>query len=103
MEVQKIQNIIQLYNQTQGFTSDIVTNFKDTATVDGITGSTGGSFTPDFFNEFSNPQEQKVALIQHMSQLGTKSEMLYYALNFPSDVKFSDGASVQQVLIKAVS
>ena len=93
----------QLYNQTQGFTSDIVTNFNEVKDAKGTTGSTGGSFTPDFFNEFSNPQEQKVALIQHMSQLGTKSEMLFYALNFPSDVKFSDGTSVQQILIKAVS
>ena len=93
----------QLYNQTQGFTSDIVTNFNEVRDAKGTTSSKGGSFTPDFFNQFSNPQEQKVALIQHMSQLGTKSEMLYYALNFPSDVKFSDGTLVQQILLKAVS
>ncbi len=93
----------QLYNQTQGFTSKVVTNFNEVKDAKGTTGSTGGSFNEEFLSEFSNPQEQKVFLIQHMSQLGTKSEMLYYALNFPSDVKFSDGTSVQQVLLKAVS
>ena len=94
----------QLENQTQGFTSKIVTNFEKTTSSKGETGSTGGSFKPDFFEEFPTVKEQKKFLVDHMSkQLLSKSEMMYYALNFPSDVTFSDGkTNVRDALIAAV-
>ena len=94
----------QLENQTQGFTSKIVSDFKKTTSSKGETGSTGGSFKPDFFEEFPTVKEQKKFLVDHMSkQLLSKSEMMYYALNFPSDVTFSDGkTNVRDALIAAV-
>jgi len=94
----------QLEDQTQGFTSKIVSNFEKTTSSKGETGSTGGSFKPDFFEEFPTVKEQKKFLVDHMSkQLLSKSEMMYYALNFPSDVTFSDGkTNVRDALIAAV-
>jgi len=94
----------QLTNQTQGFTSKLVNNFQQTTDSKGETGSTGGSFKPDFFEEFPTVKEQKKFLVDHMSkQLLSKSEMMYYALNFPSDVTFSDGkTNVRDALIAAV-
>jgi hypothetical protein len=94
----------QLTNQTQGFTSELVNNFKETTDSKGETGSTGGGFKESFFAEFPTVKEQKKFLVDHMSkQLLSKSEMMYYALNFPSDVTFSDGkTNVRDALIAAV-
>jgi len=93
----------QLKNQTQGFTSELVNNFQETKDSKGETGSTGGGFKESFFAEFPSVKEQQRFLVGHMAQLGTKTEMLYYALNFPSDVTFSDGkTNVREALLKAV-
>ena len=93
----------QLKNQTQGFTSELVNDFTETTDSKGETGSTGGGFKESFFAEFPSVKDQQRFLVGHMAKLGTKTEMLYYALNFPSDVTFSDGkTNVREALLKAV-
>ena len=92
-----------LYNQTQGIMeTNIVTNFKEASDGVNIT-STADGFNAQFDSEYPTPKNKKIALIDHMQSLGSKQEQLYFALSFPTNVKFEgDNDSLQQILVKAV-
>ena len=92
-----------LYNQTQGIMeTNIVTNFKEASDGVNIT-STADGFNAQFDSEYPTPKNKKIALIDHMQSLGSKQEQLYFALSFPTNIKFEgDNDSLQQILVKAV-
>ena len=94
----------QLYNQTQGFTSQLFEgdSFKLTETTEGITGSTAGNFKSDFIQEYSTPLEMQKFFVSHMTKLGTKSEQKYFALSFPANAVYpGTEINIRQTLIKA--
>jgi len=94
----------QLRKQTQGFTSDLFepNTFKETTSVEGITGSTAGNFTNDFVTTYPTPRDQKIYLLTHMSKLGTTSEKRYFALSFPIDAVYpGTTTNIRATLIKA--
>ena len=92
-----------LYDQTQGIMeTNIVTNFKEASDGVNIT-STADGFNAQFDSEYPTPKNKKIALIDHMQSLGSKQEQLYFALSFPTNIKFEgDNDSLQQILVKAV-
>ena len=95
----------QLYNQTQGFTSQLFEgdSFKLTETTEGITGSTAGNFKPDFIQEYSTPLEMQKFFVSHMTKLGTKSEQKYFALSFPADAVYpGTTTNIRATLLTAV-
>jgi len=95
----------QLYNQTQGFTSQLFEgdSFKLTETTEGITGSTAGNFKPDFIQEYSTPLEMQKFFVSHMTKLGTKSEQKYFALSFPADAVYpGTTTNIRTTLLTAV-
>jgi hypothetical protein len=95
----------QLYNQTQGFTSQLFEgdSFKPTETIEGITGSTAGNFKPDFIQEYSTPLEMQKFFVSHMTKLGTKSEQKYFALSFPADAVYpGTTTNIRATLLTAV-
>ena len=95
----------QMRRQTQGFTKDLFEEgtFKDTETIEGITGSTAGNFTNQFIQEYPTMEEQKKFLVTHLAKLGTTSEKRYFALSFPSDVTYPGTTiNIREQLIKAV-
>jgi len=95
----------QMRRQTQGFTKDLFEEgtFKDTETIEGITGSTAGNFTNQFIQEYPTMEEQKKFLVTHLAKLGTTSEKRYFALSFPSDATYPGTTiNIREQLIKAV-
>ncbi len=95
----------QLYNQTQGFTSQLFEgdSFKPTETIEGITGSTAGNFKPDFIQEYSTPLEMQKFFVSHMTKLGTKSEQRYFALSFPANAVYpGTTTNIRATLLTAV-
>ena len=95
----------QLYNQTQGFTSQLFEgdSFKPTETTEGITGSTAGNFKPDFIQEYSTPLEMQKFFVSHMTKLGTKSEQRYFALSFPANAVYpGTTTNIRATLLTAV-
>ena len=95
----------QLYNQTQGFTSQLFEgdSFKPTETTEGITGSTAGNFKLDFIQEYSTPLEMQKFFVSHMTKLGTKSEQKYFALSFPANVVYpGTTTNIRATLLTAV-
>ena len=95
----------QLYNKTQGFTSQLFEgdSFKLTETTEGITGSTAGNFKPDFIQEYSTPLEMQKFFVSHMTKLGTKSEQKYFALSFPADAVYpGTTTNIRATLLTAV-
>jgi hypothetical protein len=95
----------QLYNQTQGFTSQLFEgdSFKPTETTEGITGSTAGNFKLDFIQEYSTPLEMQKFFVSHMTKLGTKSEQRYFALSFPANVVYpGTTTNIRATLLTAV-
>ena len=95
----------QLYNQTQGFTSQLFEgdSFKLTETTEGITGSTAGNFKSDFIQEYSTPLEMQKFFVSHMTKLGTKSEQKYFALSFPANVVYpGTTTNIRATLLTAV-
>ncbi len=95
----------QLYNQTQGFTSQLFEgdSFKPTETTEGITGSTAGNFKPDFIQEYSTPLEMQKFFVSHMTKLGTKSEQKYFALSFPANAVYpGTTTNIRATLLTAV-
>ena len=95
----------QLYNQTQGFTSQLFEgdSFKPTETIEGITGSTAGNFKPDFIQEYSTLLEMQKFFVSHMTKLGTKSEQKYFALSFPADAVYpGTTTNIRATLLTAV-
>jgi hypothetical protein len=95
----------QLYNQTQGFTSQLFEgdSFKLTETTEGITGSTAGNFKPDFIQEYSTPLEMQKFFVSHMTKLGTKSEQKYFALSFPANAVYpGTTTNIRATLLTAV-
>jgi hypothetical protein len=95
----------QLYNQTQGFTSQLFEgdSFKPTETIEGITGSTAGNFKPDFIQEYSTPLEMQKFFVSHMTKLGTKSEQRYFALSFPANAIYpGTTTNIRATLLTAV-
>jgi hypothetical protein len=95
----------QLYNQTQGFTSQLFEgdSFKPTETIEGITGSTAGNFKPDFIQEYSTPLEMQKFFVSHMTKLGTKSEQRYFALSFPVNAVYpGTTTNIRATLLTAV-
>ena len=92
-----------LYDQTQGIMeTNIFTNFKEASDGVNIT-STADGFNAQFDSEYPTPKNKKIALIDHMQSLGSKQEQLYFALSFPTNIKFEgDNDSLQQILVKAV-
>jgi hypothetical protein len=95
----------QLYNQTQGFTSQLFEgdSFKPTETTEGITGSTAGNFKLDFIQEYSTPLEMQKFFVSHMTKLGTKSEQRYFALSFPANALYpGTKTNIRATLLTAV-
>jgi len=95
----------QLERQTQGFTKQLFEKdtFKDTETIEGITGSTAGNFTAGFIQEYPTMKEQKRFLVSYLAKLGTTSEKRYFALSFPSDATYPGTTiNIREQLIKAV-
>ena len=95
----------QLYNQTQGFTSQLFEgdSFKPTETTEGITGSTAGNFKPDFIQEYATPLEMQKFFVSHMTKLGTKSEQRYFALSFPANAVYpGTTTNIRATLLTAV-
>ena len=95
----------QLYNQTQGFTSQLFEgdSFKPTETIEGITGSIAGNFKPDFIQEYSTPLEMQKFFVSHMTKLGTKSEQRYFALSFPANAVYpGTTTNIRATLLTAV-
>ena len=95
----------QLQRQTQGFTKQLFEEgtFKNTETVEGITGSTAGNFTAGFIQEYPTMKEQKRFLVSYLAKLGTTSEKRYFALSFPSDATYPGTTiNIREQLLKAV-
>jgi len=95
----------QLERQTQGFTKQLFEKdtFKDTETIEGITGSTAGNFTNQFIQEYPTMEEQKKFLVTHLAKLGTTSEKRYFALSFPSNATYPGTTiNIREQLLKAV-
>ena len=95
----------QLERQTQGFTKQLFEEgtFKDTETIEGITGSTAGNFTAGFIQEYPTMKEQKRFLVSYLAKLGTTSEKRYFALSFPSDATYPGTTiNIREQLLKAV-
>jgi hypothetical protein len=95
----------QLRNQTQNFTKLLFENntFKETETVDGLTGSTAGNFKSDFLEEYSTPDDIKKFLVTHMDKLQTRSEQLYFANSFPSNALYpGTNIKIRDTLLTAV-
>ena len=80
----------KLREQTQGLTSQLFENgtFKETTSIEGITGSTAGNFKADFIQEYSTPKEMQKFFVEYMDKLGTTSEQRYFALSFPIDAVY---------------
>ena len=80
----------KLREQTQGLTSQLFENgtFKETTSVEGITGSTAGNFKADFIQEYPTPKEMQKFFVEYMDKLGTTSEQRYFALSFPIDAVY---------------
>jgi hypothetical protein len=80
----------KLREQTQGLTSQLFENgtFKETTSVEGITGSTAGNFKADFVQEYPTPKEMQKFFVEYMDKLGTTSEQRYFALSFPIDAVY---------------
>ena len=95
----------QLRNQTQNFTKLLFEDntFKETETVDGLTGSTAGNFKSDFLEEYSTPDDIKKFLVTHMDKLQTRSEQLYFANSFPSNALYpGTNIKIRDTLLTAV-
>ena len=95
----------QLERQTQGFTKLLFEEgtFKNTETIEGITGSTAGNFTAGFIQEYPTMKEQKRFLVSYLAKLGTTSEKRYFALSFPSDATYPGTTiNIREQLLKAV-
>ena len=95
----------QLERQTQGFTKQLFEKdtFKDTETIEGITGSTAGNFTAGFIQEYPTMKEQKRFLVSYLAKLGTTSEKRYFALSFPSNATYPGTTiNIREQLLKAV-
>jgi len=80
----------KLREQTQGLTSQLFENgtFKETTSIEGITGSTAGNFKADFVQEYPTPKEMQKFFVEYMDKLGTTSEQRYFALSFPIDAVY---------------
>ena len=80
----------KLREQTQGLTSQLFENgtFKETTSVEGITGSTAGNFKADFIQEYPTTKEMQKFFVEYMDKLGTTSEQRYFALSFPIDAVY---------------
>jgi len=95
----------QLRNQTQNFTKLLFEDntFKETETVDGLTGSTAGNFKSDFLEEYSTADDIKKFLVTHMDKLQTRSEQLYFANSFPSNALYpGTNIKIRDTLLTAV-
>ena len=95
----------QMRRQTQGFTKQLFEKdtFKDTETIEGITGSTAGNFTNQFIQEYPTMKEQKRFLVSYLAKLGTTSEKRYFALSFPSNATYPGTTiNIREQLLKAV-
>ena len=67
-------------------------------TIKGAESYTATGFSADFENSFEgNTKREKI--LTYISTLGTKSEMQYFAMSFPSNLKFDDGVNIRQYLI----
>jgi len=80
----------KLREQTQGLTSQLFENdtFKETTSIEGITGSTAGNFKADFIQEYPTPKEMQKFFVTYMDKLGTTSEQRYFALSFPANAVY---------------
>ena len=59
---------------------------------------TATGFSAEFENSFEgNTKREKI--LTYMSTLGTKSEMQYFAMSFPTNLTFDDGVNIRQYLI----
>ena len=91
----------KLANQTQG-----IIGLNQVSMVEGYTkGTAKGAevytatgFSAEFENSFEgNTKREKI--LTYMSTLGTKSEMQYFAMSFPTNLTFDDGVNIRQYLI----
>ena len=89
----------QLRNQTQGTVALWVTDDFTSSGVKGQEVWTASGFNEDFNSAFSTDTEKKQAIAQHIASLGNKSEQQYFAISFPKNVTFSNGASVRDFLM----
>jgi len=89
----------QLHNQTQGTVALWVTDDFTSSGVKGQEVWTASGFNEDFNSTFPTDVEKKQAIAQHIASLGNKSEQQYFAISFPKNVTFSNGASVRDFLM----
>ena len=89
----------QLYRQTQGTVQNWVTDDFTKSAVKGEETYTASGFNEEFNSSFATDKEKKVAIMQHMSSLGNKSEQQYFAKSFPNNITFSDKTNVREFLI----
>ena len=89
----------QLHNQTQGTVALWVTDDFTSSGVKGQEVWTASGFNEDFNSTFPTDVEKKQAIAQHIASLGNKSEQQYFAISFPRNVTFSNGASVRDFLM----
>ena len=89
----------QLYDQTQGTVAKWVTKDFTSSGVRGQEVWTASGFNEDFNSTFPTDTEKKQAMAQQLASLGHKSEQQYFAISFPENVKFSNGASVRDFLM----
>tara|TARA_Y100000310_G_scaffold53699_1_gene49273 strand:- start:614 stop:1750 length:1137 start_codon:yes stop_codon:yes gene_type:complete len=89
----------QLSRQTQGTIARWVTDDFTSSGVKGQEVWTASGFNEDFNSTFPTDTEKKQAMAQQLASLGNKSEQQYFAISFPRNVTFSNGASVRDFLM----
>ena len=89
----------QLSRQTQGTIARWVTDDFTSSGVKGQEVWTASGFNEDFNSTFPTDTEKKQAMAQQLASLGNKSEQQYFAISFPENVTFSNGASVRDFLM----
>ena len=87
----------QLTNQTQGVIKTIANDYSQVQQGGTIT-STANGFSENFNNQYATDKVKKDAFKSYLSELGTRSEQLYFVQSFPTGVKFASGQEVKEYL-----